>query len=86
MTNLNISAKITLYWYLLSGIAFMYLHQSFGWSLPASLSVLVILTIIPTLVVVFKINHYYPFKKYCLAYGLISTAIALAIFKAVGVI
>lgn len=86
MTNLNISAKLTLYWYLLSGIAFMYIHQSFGWSLTASLSVLVVLTIIPTLTVVKKINHYYPFMKYPLAYGVIITAIALAICKASGVI
>jgi hypothetical protein len=86
MTNLNIFAKITLYWYLLSGIAFMYLHQSFEWSLTASLSVLFVLTIIPTIAVVKKINHYYPFRNFILAYGVIITAMALAICKASGVI
>lgn len=86
MTNLNINAKITLYWYILSIIAFMILHLSLDWSLTASLSAFIVLTIKPTVDVLVRVNHFYPIKNYVLACGVITTAIALAICKAVGVI
>lgn len=86
MTNLKINAKITLYWYILSSIAFMILHLSLDWSLTASLLAFVVLTIKPTVDVLVRVNHFYPIKNYGLAYGAITTAIALAICKAVGVI
>lgn len=86
MTNLNSQAKQFLFWYFLSGFAFIYVRFSLGWSLLDSFSLLFALTILPTYILGIVINYYYPFKKYALSYGVIITAIALAFCKAAGVI
>jgi len=84
MTNLNQKASLYAIYYIFSAIIFIICHASLNLPIAASLLIAYTLIAIPTYRLLKSLSDTFPLKKYLFGYVASFTAIAVALYIAVG--